>query len=65
MLAAAMARAGAAGAARADARRRDLAAALQAELPRATVTIADDQVVIEGRGLSGDDALRWVAGALR
>jgi len=64
MLAAALARAAKLGAAQAEARREQVAAQLRADLPRASVTIAGEDVVIAGRGIADDPALRWIAGGL-
>jgi hypothetical protein len=65
MLDAAQARAEALGAQRAAERRDAVAALVSTALPRATVTIEEDDVVIAGRAIADDPAMRWIAGELR
>ena len=42
-----------------------LAVAVRTQLPRASVTRDGDRVVVRGRGVADEAALRWPAGLLR
>ena len=64
MLETARARAAALGEARAETRRGEVAAVVREALPRASVTIDGEDIVIAGRGIASDPALRWIAGEL-